>query len=375
MIIHQKKEAEIASFFTPNKFLPMYTIHKFLRKLYQMIFSLFILCSCSHKNKSIPLTSYNNYLFSKEDQLQVIEHTKKIDHFFSTGEEGYFKGKKNTQIYYKAFVNPQNSACIVISSGRTEATIKYKELIFDLCKNGYDVYINDHRGQGFSNRLTEYPQMGYIDQFQYYIDDLKTFYEHFVNVKSYQKKYLLAHSMGGAIGITYVEQHPSDFDAACFSAPMLALDAYIKPLVKILRSKHPRYALGQKDFNDDVIGFEKNKVTGSKIRYQRNVDMYLQHPKAQLGGVSYQWLQESIDQFNYIFSHIHHIKTPFLLLSPTKEQIVNPKGLQKFVKKATKQKLDFKFLEIIEAKHEVFMEKDVQRNFALTQTLDFFKKH
>jgi lysophospholipase len=38
---------------------------------------------------------------------------------------------------------------------------------------------------------------------------------------NHEKKYLLTHSMGGAIGMTYLEQNPNDFNAAAFSSPML----------------------------------------------------------------------------------------------------------------------------------------------------------
>jgi alpha-beta hydrolase superfamily lysophospholipase len=46
-------------------------------------------------------------------------------------EEGYFTGKENIEIYYKIFKQAElESPAILISSGRTEAAIKYKELIF-----------------------------------------------------------------------------------------------------------------------------------------------------------------------------------------------------------------------------------------------------
>jgi alpha-beta hydrolase superfamily lysophospholipase len=45
-------------------------------------------------------------------------------------KEGYFTGKENIEIYYKIFKQTElESPAILISSGRTEAAIKYKDFL------------------------------------------------------------------------------------------------------------------------------------------------------------------------------------------------------------------------------------------------------
>lgn len=344
------------------------------KHFYILILAMFLF-SCQQKIETLNTDIAYSYRFTTEDHLNDKEYQTKIKSFFNTGKEGFFKGKLNINIYYKFFENQTSNKCIVISNGRTEAVVKYKELIFDLYHNGYSIYIHDHRGQGFSDRITNNPHMGYIDNFQFYIDDLKTFYDKFIPSKNYNKKYLLAHSMGGAIGASYLEQNFNDFDAACLSSPMLGLSTYIEPLVNILIKDKPSYAIGQKDFDENEVSFTDNQVTYSKIRYINNCKLYKQQAKVQLGGVTYKWLKESCKQFKYIFKNINRIETPLLLFSAENETIVNPKAHFNFFKKAKKHQIDIEAYLVKDTKHELFMEKDKSRSAILNKTLCFFNKY
>ncbi|WP_297798506.1 alpha/beta fold hydrolase [uncultured Eudoraea sp.] len=209
-----------------------------------VLISTIMLISCKRNFDRIAKEE-NKYELTTEVNLKDSSYSQKIEDFYDSGKEGFFNGEADVQIYYRIFEQPDTEKAILISSGRTEAAIKYKELIFDLAKNGYAIYILDHRGQGLSGRMTENPDMGYIDNFQFYIDDMKYFYDHYLKPENYKNSYLLAHSMGGAIGITYLEQHPNDFTAAAFSSPMLGLTPSICSIVEALVGDTPEFALGE----------------------------------------------------------------------------------------------------------------------------------
>ena len=340
-----------------------------------LLVSLLVTVSCAVNFKALQ-SEDNVYKLSTEELLKSEKHIEVIENFYNRGEEGYFTGKSDIQIYYKVFRQAElESPAILISSGRTEAVIKYKELIFDLYNNGYTVYIHDHRGQGMSGRMTEDPDMGYIDTFQFYVDDMKYFYDNMLNKSNHRKKYLLTHSMGGAIGMTYLEQNPNDFNAAAFSSPMLGFAGLTCTATKILTGKKPKYALGQGKYQDDGLSFKKNPLTGSEIRYNSMNTAFAKDPEARLGGATYQWVYKSCEQFDYINNNINNIQTPFILFSAENENIVNPKAHQKFIEAAQKLGKTCEAFLVENAQHELFIEKDEQRIETINQTFKYYNRY
>lgn len=337
------------------------------------IVSAFLLISCQPDFKKLQ-SGENIHNLSTETQLSEDVYAGKIESFYEEGLEGVFVGKEAIPIYYKIFQQvASNSPAILISAGRTEAAVKYKELIFDLFRLGFSVYIHDHRGQGLSGRMTEDPDMGYVDKFQYYIDDMKAFYDRFVATEQHNNIYLLAHSMGGAIGITYLEQYPEDFSAAAFSSPMLGLVTPTCGAVRILTDKEPEYAAGQGKYKE--VPFEKNEVTGSRIRYRRIDEAFAKDPEARLGGATYQWVDRSCKQFDYMNSHIDKIETPFILFSADHEQIVDTEAHEEFIDRAKELDKECIAYLVENAQHELFVEKDEQRIATINQIISFYASY
>lgn len=313
------------------------------------------------------------YSFTTEAELYDPSVRQAIERLYSVGEEGTFNGAEGVEIYYRCFLQSENEkGAIVLSTGRTEGAVKYQELIYDLFHNGYSVYIHDHRGQGLSGRMADDPEMGHVDDFQYYVDDMKAFVDRIVKKDHHDKLFLLAHSMGGTIGISYLEQHPDDFDAAVFSSPMLGLSAYICPLARILSGRTPKYAPGQTGYTNDSTSFEDNSVTGSEVRYHMKIAAYEAVPQAKVGGPSVQWLEQSCKHMKKVFRNADAIRTPFILFTASNETVVNPKSYDTFMKKAEAAGLDASMVLIEDARHELLMEKDPQRVRMLESTLDFF---
>src|SRR3954471_21039664 len=170
----------------------------------------------------MPLASKDNpYSLTLESDLETLYDDKIARFWEECGERHYFAGVDDVTIAYMRFVHPTSDTGLVISSGRTESFIKYKELIYDFWRQGFSVYILDHRGQGLSGRiLQDRAQMGHVRDFGDYVADLRTLVGTVVRPAEHRRLALLAHSMGGAIASLYIEEYKSDFDAAVLFSPM-----------------------------------------------------------------------------------------------------------------------------------------------------------
>lgn len=335
-----------------------------------------IFTNCSNDHFQDLTMTENKYIIASEEQLKSNEYQKVISDFFEIGSDGFFKGEKGISIYYKFFL--QNSTdnekgAIVISNGRRENILKYMEVIYDLYKNGYSVYIVDHRGQGFSDRIYKADkQMGHIDDFEYYVSDLKKYYDKFVKINDHKKISLLAHSMGAAIGTRYIEKFPNDFDAAAFSSPMFGLKFPACELIGLLTGDKPKYLFGEKNFDDEEKNFSSNNLTHSKLRYEAMMNMYENNPSTKIRGPSYQWVYQSCIAFKKIFKDLQKIEIPIILIQAGEDKVVTANAQKKFVFEMKKLGKNVQGLLINGAYHELLIEKDNYRIPVITTILDFY---
>ncbi|ABV34701.1 Lysophospholipase [Shewanella sediminis HAW-EB3] len=277
---------------------------------------------------------------------------------------------------YSFIEHPKSQKAIVISSGRIESYIKYRELIFDLYRQGYSIYALDHRGQGLSSRTTNNPQQGHIDRFETYIDDFTHFIDVVVKKKNYKDLFLVGHSMGGTIGTLYMEKHPDTFRAAAFSAPMYGIKLpisrrFIRWLAQLLDTtdsdKGPNYVLGGGDY--EAVEFAKNDLTNCQLRYDNYKKLYLQHPQVQVGSPTNRWLHESIDAAERAISAARNSQMPILILQADEDTVVDNFAQYHAVGGLCQ------LINIPHARHEVFMEQDESRNMALTELVNFLQAH
>ena len=326
------------------------------------------------------------YPLSTIDSLKDSAYAQKIARFYKSGSVARFNGEEDLSIYTISFFNNDTTTdtlgnisissgkAIFISSGRTEAAVKYQELIFDLYNSGFSVFVIDHRGQGLSGRMTEDSTMGYIEDFSYYIKDAKHYYDSIVVPSNPTKIFLLAHSLGGGIAAEYLETHPTDFDAAVLSSPMLGLPFPTCPGIGLFVKKEPNYAPGMKPYSEYDTTFANTKLTTSEFRFARMNRAFDNEPSAALGGASAQWVQRSCKAFKQIFENVDSITTPLILFSASQEAIVSPKAHTKFIKKLQKEGKDATGYEVIGGKHELFIEQDSIRTRVLTTILDFYNQ-
>jgi lysophospholipase len=296
-----------------------------------------------------------------------------------------FRTRDGLEIRGMAFSQPRPETAIVISSGRTECFIKYKEFIYDLYLKGYSVFIADHRGQGLSDRVLAGEakrQIGHVGNFQDYVTDLKQFYTDFVGPTKHKKHLLIGHSMGGCIASLYLETYGQDFDAAVLSSPMDELALGLFPhfahdLVDIENQfgLGEEYAPGEHGYNDKET-FSDKCLTHSELRWNIARQEYSDNPAAKLGGPSVLWVKLAQDAGLTARKNAGGVKVPVLFLQAGSDTIVRPEGQFEFRDRLNQARPGFCRLETIDgASHEMFVESDVYRERALQLILEFIKDH
>lgn len=143
--------------------------------------------------------------------------------FWRQRDEAEFTGVDDIPVRFVRFRAQHHDRVVVICPGRIESYVKYAELAYDLFHLGFDVLIIDHRGQGRSGRLLADPHLGHVNRFNDYVDDLAAFWQQEVQPGPWRKRYILAHSMGGAISTLFLQRHPGVCDAIALTAPMFGI--------------------------------------------------------------------------------------------------------------------------------------------------------
>jgi len=327
----------------------------------------------------------NPFQLTTEAEL-VDSYAEQIQPFWqATARTDSFVGIDGVAIHYAELPQPLPAPAMVISAGRVEAYIKYQELAFDLYRQGYHLYVIDHRGQGLSGRMLPDRDKGYVNRFEDYVTDLKLFYDLVVAPRRHPHHLLLSHSMGGTIAALYLQQYPQDFDAAAFSAPMFAIDFGPLPttMARLITASarlgtdllglDPAYAPTQGPYQSKP--FARNRLTHSETRYAIFRELYEQRPEIQIGGATHHWLNEGIRGAQKAVEHADRIQVPVLLLRAGNDSIVSAEGQLQFcarLKQAGKPCVGGGPLVIEHAYHELFFEADPYRLATLNRILHFF---
>ena len=325
----------------------------------------------------------NKYQLNTEDKLSN-DYSPKINEFWDKHAHVKTFASEHGGTINAVHINTGKSNAIVISQGRTESALKYKELAFDLYHQGYDLFFIDHRGQGNSSRLCTDTHRGHVEDFQHYVNDLKSFVDSLQLTEHYQSCFLLSHSMGGAISALYLEEKKHPFQAVAFFSPMLSINLRGLPvfLAKIISYVSDRICriFGKKDCNApgssiyNPIVFVKNQLTSSTKRYRSMLSTFEVVIEAQLGGPTMRWVNESLYAMEKAIKNATKIKVPTIIIQSGADTVLTSKGQQQFFDKIKHNK-DNIFLSIPNAKHELLIEQDKYRLPALTATLDFFEQH
>lgn len=312
--------------------------------------------------------------FGEEDFLDKMNNVV-LPFFRINMLEGEFKSFDGRSIHYYYLRNPEEKAAIVISHGFCEFNGKYHEMMYYFYQMGYSVFLPEHRGHGYSYRECQDKGKVYIDDFSTYVEDFHEFVQQIVIGQSVSGRlYLFAHSMGGAIGALYLEEHPQVFSRAILSSPMIRLKfgKYPMGLVRILMriaeiaGWKKRYAPGQHGF-DNIDVFESSS-TMSKPRYD-----YVFHLRQVDGGYStyggtYGWVMAADRVTSRILKGASRIKVPVLLCQAGMDTLVEAEPQQHLAELSE----NIEFVRFDKSKHEIFNATEDVRLEYYSKLMEFF---
>ncbi|MDJ0640222.1 MAG: alpha/beta hydrolase [Paracoccaceae bacterium] len=269
--------------------------------------------------------------------------------------------------------NPKGT--VYLFHGRTEYIEKYGKVVRDVTNAGWAVITLDWRGQGLSDRLEEDERLGHVTKFSEYQHDVHAVQSLANEVGLPSPRVLVAHSMGGCIGLGALCAR-LDVERAVFSAPMWGIEmptyarplTYILPPVARILKTEKAYAPGTRPTNYvSDTGFDENMLTTDPDTYAWLGSHAASAPEFALGGPSVQWVGEATLENDRLY-RLPRPPIPVLTFVGTQEMIVSVSAIERM-------HADWESgeLRVIQgAKHEVMMEAPAMRNRFLSETLEFF---
>lgn len=249
---------------------------------------------------------------------------------------------------------------VLLFPGRTEYIEKYAPFARKLTDAGYEVLAIDWRGQGLSDRLLEDRRPGHIRDFRDYQRDVIEMVVAASQVDLPKPWHLLAHSMGGCIGLAALfDELP--VSSAVFSAPMWGIQPHgiPRPVVAAIASLATRLGFGERPtpgtgakgsyFLDEA--FASNLLTNDLNEWTRLMHEAATWTDLTIGGATYQWLGEALRECTRL-SALESPDLPMTVSVGGDEKIVSAQAIRDRADRWN----DARLLELDNCRHEVIME-------------------
>ncbi len=249
---------------------------------------------------------------------------------------------------------------VVVFPGRTEYIEKYGRVAGALCRLGYSVVLIDWRGQGLSTRSARHGTLGHVEDFLDYQRDVIAVLAEPRVAELRGPRYLLAHSMGGCIGLRTL-LGSTEFRAAIFSAPMwhLQMRAATREFTARMMQLAQFIGLGARTTPGTSrrpllldAAFKANPLTSDPDMFAWFTEQVAAHPELALGGPSIQWSRAAFAEMARLY-RAPLPGVPALVFVGSDETVVSTAVIRSQTAKMSHGRL----VELAGARHEILMER------------------
>jgi alpha-beta hydrolase superfamily lysophospholipase len=231
-------------------------------------------------------------------------------------DHGTFTSADDTDIYYLSWTPTPARGLLVVAHGLGEHGGRYRHVVDAVAPLGLAVWALDHRGHGRSGG-----RRGHLMAFSEFIVDLRAFVDLAKTREPGKKTFLLGHSLGGLIALTYALAHPDTIAGVVASAPALRIAVEV-PKIKAavgrkLSDLWPTLAMG-------------NGLNPADLSHDsREVQMYKDDPLVH-DRVTTRFFVEFTDRMRATAAGAADLALPCLIQQGSADAIVHPDGARAF---------------------------------------------
>jgi acylglycerol lipase len=273
-------------------------------------------------------------------------------------KEGKFKGYKGLKLYYQFWLpDKKPKAVLLVAHGLAEHSGRYKNLVDYFVPKGYAVYALDHRGHGKSEGT-----LSYVDNFNDYLIDLKTFFDMVRKDSKNTKIFLFGHSLGGTIATAYAVEHQDELAGLMVSGSSLVPAPSVSPallaMAGVVSALLPKMGVTLLD-------------ASAISRDQAVVDAYVNDPLVFRGKIPARTGAELARMWKQLPEQMPRIKLPILIMHGFADQLSDPRGSKLLFERVGSKDKTLKLYD--NCYHEICNEPEREQVFADMET--WLKKH
>lgn len=203
--------------------------------------------------------------------------------------EFYFKGEENLDIHVYKWEDEEvtTRGVVQIAHGMSETAVRYQYFAEKLTKDGYIVYINDHRGHGKTAETVD--KVGYLadkEGFTCLVKDMNTLTNLIKKENEGLPLYLFGHSMGSFASQRYIMEYGQNLDGLILSGSNGKHGLILNIAEKLIRHEikkngrwHRSKRLDSLIFGGNNSGFKPARTEFDWLsRDEKEVDKYIEDP-------------------------------------------------------------------------------------------------